>query len=887
MKGWIDIIILPSYDSDEVKVFHPLCQLALNNALKELKLTEDLEVLHHEAVGSIIPDFVLVRKNTKKYLMFIEVKRTPNAVSSTRYRLQAQSYVQEAMAQNKMEKTYYLLTNLEVSDLFKYDQKRPSVLQQQIEPSTLSNGTFQDNPEDFLKSLTENFKKILKVVINNKSEYKELTTTFYPLLKENINNQEKWHQNIMVGSYEYIKGVFKSSNRNVKWKPAIYYKDRPEKISDEISKINFNALSKAPLPDSSNSSIWNPAMLEDLEKMGRKNGNGDALSNLIHSIAIEGKEHEGVVPTDLELANILSIFSKFILKRELTPSEIVCDPAAGSGNLLSILNYNFENIQPNQIWANDWEILFSELLTLRLGLIFPDIVSKEMSSLVTTKNITELTKNDFNNVKLILMNPPYVSGVKDIQRKTKIAERIYDITGVKSKTFKGQIGLEAPFLELVNVLAKDDTVIAVIFPKQYLKNPGNEAATLRKFLLEDFGLNLIFTYPRQGIFKKVTKDTVILIGTKNSSNRNSIRVINSTNVIENLNISDLKENLNAINRGEVANLDVNGITDNLIPLNKFHENEKDGWKFLNDEEIELQNWLLDLKKHLIEIPKETFKFKRGRVGNSGGSDLLFINSNKDLWNKVSHLVPKEWLFPAIRRVDELDSPFLNSDTTKSKFLAPSDDAFIEGTKNFILLNNIIDVYLSTENSSGKQKKAEKTKEKIIKTLMQEKEKVTSSNTVLIPRSLRKNARVFLTEEPAYISTNLVEVSSFNTNNQMLLLAWLRSSFAQLQFEEMAKDQEGTRKLEATSIKKIYIPNFENISDSLVEDIINCSRKKLDFLSFDNPKNNDLDKKWAQLFSNDIIFTPKEEFSDSINIIANNLLEESLELLKDVAYRRQK
>ena len=57
---------LPQYEDDEVKVFHPICEKALNQALKNLGLDNDYEVKHHETIGSLEADFVVLRKNTGK-----------------------------------------------------------------------------------------------------------------------------------------------------------------------------------------------------------------------------------------------------------------------------------------------------------------------------------------------------------------------------------------------------------------------------------------------------------------------------------------------------------------------------------------------------------------------------------------------------------------------------------------------------------------------------------------------------------------------------------------------------------------------------------------------------------------------------------------------------
>lgn len=90
-----------SYSDSEVKVFHPLCEVALKTALKELKLDKEYEVIHHQYTGSLEMDFVIQHVTTGKYICVIEVKRTPSDVHSTRYQFQAMSYVQQNAGQTE------------------------------------------------------------------------------------------------------------------------------------------------------------------------------------------------------------------------------------------------------------------------------------------------------------------------------------------------------------------------------------------------------------------------------------------------------------------------------------------------------------------------------------------------------------------------------------------------------------------------------------------------------------------------------------------------------------------------------------------------------------------------------------------------------------------
>ncbi|MDE3840433.1 hypothetical protein C0966_13935 [Bacillus methanolicus] len=857
------ITTLPIYDDDEVKVFHPICESALNQALTNLGIDKDYEVKHHETIGSLEADFALIRKSTGKYILFVEVKRKPFAVSSTRYRIQAQSYVQEARTQ--VEKPYYAITNLEVIDVFRYDNHRPSVTQQIIEPSPIRVGTFSDQPMDFFHKLVKAFEEIITIVINDTGSYKELTGSFIPLLENNKSNQERWHQSLIVAGYEYIRGVMKANNRKVSWRSALNYKNKPNKLIDNIKSINFSPLIDPPLPISNNSDIWNATMLEDLEELGQKTMSGDEMAELVHSIAVAGREHEGLVPTDLELANILAILSRDVLDRELNEDEIICDPAAGSGNLLSSSKAGFENLNPKQLWGNDKEPLFTELLSIRLGLMFPTVVSPENSPLVTRKDVCELEKSDFNNVKVILMNPPYVSGVKDPLTKRKVAARIYDINGKNSETNVGQVGIEAPFLELVSSLAADNTVISVVFPKQYLTTKGKEAKALRNFLLKEFGLNMIFMYPREGIFQDVIKDTVVLIGKKNNTS-NKVKVIKSEIPLSNINLTKFKQGLNNLKTDRSINTLTYGVEVREMDINDLQDNVEEGWRNLTSIGESINNWIVNTIASTSKRLSQIHDLKRGRIGNAGASDLLFINSNNKFWALVEDIVPEEWLYPALRVVKDVDHIFVNSSTTDVRFLAPCDEAFISGTKEYKILEKILDEYIKVQAAAlaqTKQRKKMKTKEELRKIINRERKKVTNEHTILIPRNVRRFARVFITTEKAFISTNVIEVTGGSLEEKWITFSWLLSMFSQLQFEGMAKDQEGTRKLEEGSIGELLIPKIEGIDKETIVQLINEAQNKGEFLDLCNPSISELDKIWANSLTNS---EPEEILSETLALL---------------------
>ena len=72
---------------------------------------------------------------------------------------------------------------------------------------------------------------------------------------------------------------------------------------------------------------------------------------ILHSLVSSGHEHEGEVPTDIELGRLVATLAKNV-KGTISKSDVICDPAAGSGNLISS-SIDIMGLMPNQIIAND------------------------------------------------------------------------------------------------------------------------------------------------------------------------------------------------------------------------------------------------------------------------------------------------------------------------------------------------------------------------------------------------------------------------------------------------------------------------------------------------------------------------------------------------------
>lgn len=790
------------YSDDEVLDFHPFCKRALEGALLDLELESTYEVIHHYSIDGIIPDFVIQNRATKKILLIIEVKRTPSQVMSTRYRLQAQSYILSAQAQ-RLEQAYYVLTNLEVSYLFKNNERKTAVNNQMVHPSPIISGRFIEQQTKFEQQLRLDFKTMIDIAYQDLGQYQLNYDDIVNVLEQYVDDIEKWHSAITVFGYELIRSVLINNNRKdiENWSNAGTYRKSTELMQQLISTIDFSSLGTGTIHSGKNEPFWQTQMLAKAAQIGERTYSGDEFASIAHELLIRGHESKGVVPTDMELAAALA---------ELVTSEIdnpesanYFDPASGGGNLLSAIIDRYPNIMPNKIWANDEIKFLEDILSIRFGLKFPNNVSPENAPKITSENITSYLSNDFQDVDVLLMNPPYVSGVSDSHRKKGFVDKIKVITEKKALTNIGQMPIEGPFLELAIALCKSGTTMGIVFPEQHLFGKGRESKAIRELLLYKFGLKKVFTYPRTGLFEEVVKGTVILIGEKGKKTQN-IEVINSSVPIEEIDLKALSK----------ESIDSYGIEKRKVSIEDLSNNLKVGWKFALYPNYEA---LIALIQPSV-APLDKSSYRRGPNDNGGEGKYLYI-TKQGYWNLVEPLVPKSWLISAIQNTRDYSSKKIISDNNTVKALYPPKTAFVLGSEDNKLLMEILEIahqYLLNISSSGSQKKKLKTADEVFIILKGLKGRITPAGRILVPRGLRNSFKIYETTEDTIVSTNFIELSLDSSVKKEAYISWLMSIYGQIQLEFISKPQEGMRKMEIGEFGLVQFPiNFEQLSLPIV------------------------------------------------------------------------
>lgn len=838
---------LPSYSDDEVKDFHPAFEYAANNALKLVTGGCDIKVVHHRLINGITVDFAFERKSTGKIILLAEIKRTASDTQSTRTRNQARTYFLEAKPHT--EAPYYLTSNLEIIDLFKNDNARPQVSSQIIKGSPLQSGTLTgdlstSDENDFYTNLENNIAKALTHALSNIGDYEESFISLQVNLKDALLDPDKWHQLFMPVAFEYIRGASKKTKalesliKSVGWKPADVYKGTPQKLIDLGEQVDFYQIFKDPAPLPNDSKSFHNKTIADAYNAGLNRVTGDDLAEIVNELL--APTGLGIVETDDELARLLSIVAKDIFIGEIGDDDVICDPAAGSGKLLIAASQIFTGLKSSQYWANEVNPLFAESLSLRLGLNHAASISPTEHPKVSIGNVANLSKDDFEKVMVLLLNPPFISGVKDTELKNKIANRIKAISGKNSITNNGQIGLEAVFLELVWHLIPDGTVITAIMPHSYTSRLSAEVVAFRRFLINQLKLTHIVTYPRNGLFEKVSKQTVIFAGIKDTNPERNIKIIDIQVPLTNIDYTLLSSGLKSGSLSPTRGVDVTELTAKSMLVNLE-------WGAFIGNKAKTSELMGTLFVNFKKFDNLGAGLRRGTAGNNGCADLAIYSKSDIVGKLIGSVAPQSsWIKPGINN-SKIFEKILDVATAPELALVPPAKAYQAGTAENLTLSQIIKLYISKEAKLAPTAKPQKKNVKDISGVtksLKSNQKLFQTYQVLIPRGSRKFGRIGVAITPIVISTNFV-IAKFNSEQEAKLVAsWLYSVFGQIQMELNCSNQEGMRKLEKEPISKIMYPDISLIPLATQNALI-AAYIADDPLQFKSPKPRAVDTLWAQ------------------------------------------
>ena len=777
----------------EVERFHPICYKSLQAALRMTGMATNYCVEHHKRTGELEMDFAITNKGTGRIACVIEVKRTPSAVKSSRYQYQAMSYLQQTPPA-LIERPYYILTNIECSCLFRYDASRPNVHQQMLAPGLTWNTSLADtdNDEELAGITASHFARLLETVFSDSGQYLGGIDAIVAMLTEAANMGEaEWNSRFARTAYEYIRGALDGICRDAGLKDIRQYGQQLAPLSKAIGRIDFAGIFAG--KQYADSPKLKPGTLADIYALGKANIDADEVVSAVHQMVSEGFEGDGEVATDIELGRLMAVVARHLMPEI---GGTACDPAAGSGNLLSCLCEAYPGLRPSQTKANDKKGILLQLLTLRLGLKFPALITPNDAPMVTACDIADLPPEYFDDISLMVMNPPMVASISCGAERKRLYDRIRQ-TGKAPTTEAGQPPLESAFIELANTLAKDGTATVALLPRTHLTALGPAAIALRRFLLDDFGLSLVFNFPGTGLFENVTKDTVIVAGRKGAKPAQIAMLCTMDTVAD----TDLR----AV--AKILESDVNARCGGLECLHKsraeMEAGIRTGWATsdsLTMEIAEFASRYLDNNPGIKRLGSLRANIYRGKVGNKGLSGLLFLSPEKEPCRSMAPELAA-MLSPGMRnaKADEAevtggDCLFLNAD------LLPSQ-----------AVEALVDYYINSTPRQSRQRRDYKSRATILDILHEEARNASRANSVLLPRDLRRYGRVYRCAHKLFVSTNFFVIEGLDSMNSRLLASWMTTVFFQLSCELFGKNQEGTRKMEGGELFKTHIPDMARLS----------------------------------------------------------------------------
>jgi len=839
---------LPSYSSPENTRFHPVFKFAMETVLANKGLTHFVvKSQYPSGTGPI--DLVLFNNQTNKVVLPIELKRTQTSVRGGGRR-QARDYWGNLGLE--CESSFYCVSNLELVELFRNDPYRPKTSAQRVFLQFPVAGKLDATPiGEFYRQLELCLNEVIDLVTGNCAfNYFYGLPEFQGSIERAVNDPHQWHKLFVPVCFEYIRGAAsKISELHIQtnnWKTADFYKSSPQRLLDLGKRIDFKHIFKVPTPDTNDSIAFATSVLKAAYESGKELGRGDDIAELVNEIL--APTGSGIVETDVELAQLLAIMAKDALGRELDANEEVFDPGSGSGRLLTALPLiAFPSIAPKQIKANEKEQLFAESLSLRLGLAFASVLSPNNAPSVTVSGIETVDPGYLTNVKVVVMNPPYLSGVQSAGIKPLFINRIRTLARCEPELNIGQVALEIVFFELVWHLVQEQTVIAMVFPMQHLTRTSDEVVAFRRFLGTKFGLTHIVIHPREGLFNSVVKQTVLLVGIKGQSGQ-EVKLVEVQQKVGDLDLAELLNKLNANNTEPTY-----GVTVKTVSRQDLLQTSSGGWKcFIGSGErakkfinTYFHNLMSVYPAQYMSIQTAGFTITRGKLGNKGNTSLTVFDAQFPKHPTVINKIPSEWIRPALNTTHQMPRVLDAASAPHRSFLPPS-TAFVAGHPDNQVLAAIVDEYIIVNRpKQSSQAKAQKSITQIIKDLSSD-QKDMGGGWVLIQRASRQKGEISLLEsDGVLLSTNIPMIKAPNIAERELMASWLLSVFGQLQFELYATDQEGMRKLELSAIKQLCFPDFKAIDPTIASELQKWVKNE-PALSFDNIQQRNTDRLWAEI-----------------------------------------
>lgn len=419
--------------------------------------------------------------------------------------------------------------------------------------------------------------------------------------------------------------------------------------------------------------------------------------------------------------------------------------------------------------------------------------------------------------------------------------------------------LEGVFVELVSTLAKEGTIIAAILPNTHFTTKGDASVAIRKMLLEDFGLQMIFNYPQENLFNDVIQNTSIVIGIKGSRTDN-VRYLYSNETVTEVDTRSISYVL-AMPFCEEGLVNINNDFEGcLLSRQYLNDTVADGWQIGNMSKQEAIGFIdnyLKTSEILMKLSESEYNdYKRGKIGNSGCTDLLYLKAKDPFLASAKRLLQGH-LSPGLNnakfnRINVGDGESYFFDVRNM-----SDDAIKKVIKQF---------FKEKESKAKKQRQDNKTAADYLDTLKKESKHISDAYSVMLPRSIRSEGRVFVNTKSAFVSTNFFVIQA-DSERAKILSSWLSTIFYQLECEVYGNNRKGLRKMEKEDYEPLHVPSTAALSE---EQKMRIEETTFDsFVNLRSPKPRETDKVWANILFEEEADERLEEATTLLAILVAN------------------
>jgi hypothetical protein len=550
------------YANSEVKQFHTVFQREADLVLAELGLGAEYRWEHHPTdAAEGTPDFVLRHIDSRRWIVAVEIKRTPQSVWSPQAQFQAKGYAESNQAKYRAGwPAYFVISNLEIFVLGAINGAKPPK-ECIVQNGVMFTGVLgEPGEQEHRRRIREAIAEIVQIVLNTRTVIFDLV---WPAIVEMWLNRsadipalpeirlpepetESWCfvRDFFADEFEsasgrilllrclaieYLRGtLIHHGHPQSSSLPPL--KEGPSSIADSLNAIrtvdfhtvfeSYAADIYSKLDNAGISSILNgyvrsittaPGRVADL---ARRIDAPSLLDAIFTSIAPpDRRQAAGKVQTDPELAAVLSTLAIGDKRQRIV------DIGCGDGSLLSAaydrltaLGGAPAGVQP-QLVGIEADPVSLRIASMRLGLKEPALISATNQAFWVFGDV--FCHGDLiSDSDVILMNPPFKRYEDQDDRPVPMALRDHYAAQIKARggagfSREGQSNLYSYYAEYAAACVVPGAIIGFILDNKWYHN--KYAESLRYLFQTKFEIIALIEYPHSAFFRDWMISTSIII----------------------------------------------------------------------------------------------------------------------------------------------------------------------------------------------------------------------------------------------------------------------------------------------------------------------------------------------------------------------------------------